>query len=185
MLNRVQVRERPTAAADAARRLTTEDFLKVCSAPVSEVYAYWKRKRGDRRMPNRAEIEPYEITRFLPGILLVDVRLEPLEFFYRLVGTREVEARGYDPTGRRVGDAYFGTSPEDVLQNYRRVVTSGSYLYDFDKFTSPGGRFVQDESLFLPLSTTGEGVGQILVYSHYEDLWLTAVTQTSDSSTKR
>lgn len=173
----VKSRERPLPEPGADRRWTTEGFLQFCSGAVAEIYAYWKGKRGDRRMPRRADIEPYEITRYLPGILLVDVKREPQEFVYRLVGTREVEARGYDPTGRRVGDAFFGKSSDDVLENYRRVVASGAFLYDLDKFTSPGGRFVQDESLFLPLSTTDASVGQILVYSHYEDLWLSAATQ--------
>lgn len=178
-------RERSLPSSGMARRWTTEGFLEFCSGAVAEIYMYWNQKRGDRRMPKRAEIEPSDITRFLPGVLLVDVRQDPLEFIYRLVGTREVEARGNDPTGRRVGEAFFGNSSDDVLENYRRVVASGSYLYDLDKFNSPGGRFVQDESLFLPLSTTGEGVGQILVYSHYEDLWMSAAAQAAASGQKK
>lgn len=170
-------KERPAGAQGAPRRWTTLGFLKVCSAAVADIYAYWDSKRDGRPMPRRADIAPHEITRFLPGILLVEVRQDPLDFVYRLVGTREVEARGNDPTGRRVIDAYFGTNPDDVLENYRRVATSGSFLYDFDRFTSPGGRFVQDESLFLPLTTTSDAVGQILVYSHYEDLWMSAAVK--------
>jgi len=154
-----------------ARRWTSLEFLQVCSAGVAEFYGYWDRKRGDRPMPRRADIDPTEIPRHLPGIVLVEVRRDPLDFVYRLVGTREVEARGNDPTGRRVADSFFGTSADDVLKNYRHVVATGSFIYDFDKFTSPGGRFVQDESLFLPLATTTDAVGQILVYSHYQDLW--------------
>lgn len=186
MTHKPSAQERPAPAPGPARRWTSEGFLDLCSGAVAEIYGYWNRKRGDRPMPARSDIEPYEITRFLPGIVLVDVKRDPLDFVYRLVGTREVEARGNDPTGRRVGDAYFGTSSEDVLENYRRVEASGSYLYDLDKFSSPGGRFVQDESLFLPLSTTGDGVGQILVYSHYEDLWMSAAAQAiADGKPKR
>ena len=37
------------------------------------------------------------------------------------------------------------------------------------------GHFLVDESLFLPLSFDGARVDQVLVYSHYEDLWRKAL----------
>ncbi|HEY7687713.1 MAG TPA: PAS domain-containing protein [Dongiaceae bacterium] len=153
------------------RRWTTVGFLDICSPAIAELYGYWNRKRGERPMPQRSEIDPADITRHLPGLQLIEVKRDPLDFVYRLVGTREVSARGHDPTGRRVAESFFGQTAEDVLANYRRVVATGSFVYDLDKFTTPGGRFVQDESLFLPLADVAGAVGQILVYTHYQDLW--------------
>ncbi|MCI0429447.1 MAG: PAS domain-containing protein [Rhodospirillales bacterium] len=153
------------------RRITTLQFLDVCSPPVAEVFHYWDRKRGGRVMPLRADIDPNEMRRHLTGIVLVEVKRDPLDFVYRLVGTREVAARGNDPTGKRVAENWVGSSAQDVVANYARVVESRSFLYDFDKFVRPGGRRVQDESLFLPLATDGEAVGQIMVYSFYGDSW--------------
>src|SRR5262249_39099066 len=154
------------------RRWTTVGFLEICSAAVVEIYGYWNRRRGERPMPSRPDIDPTEITRHLPGIQLVDVKRNPLDFIYRLVGTREVAARGHDPTGQRVAESFFGLSADDVLANYRRVVATGSFVYDFDKFTTPSGRFVQDESLFLPLADAAGAISQmILIYTHYQDLW--------------
>lgn len=138
---------------------------------MAEVFRYWDRKRGDRVMPLRGDIDPNEIRRHLPGIMLVEVKRDPLDFVYRLVGTREVAARGNDPTGKRVAENRFGSNAQDVVADYERVVASRSFLYDFDKFARPGGRRVQDESLFLPLATDGEEVGQIMVYSSYGDAW--------------
>jgi len=146
-------------------------FLEVCSPPMAEVFHYWDRKRGERVMPARSDIDPNEMRRHLPGIMLVEVKRDPLDFVYRLVGTREVAARGNDPTGKRVADSWFGSNAQDVVANYERVVASRSFLYDFDKFVRPGGRRVQDESLFLPLATDGEEVGQIMVYSFYGGSW--------------
>jgi hypothetical protein len=153
------------------RRWTTAGFLEICSPAVAEIYGYWDGKRAGRPMPRRADIDPAEITRHLPGLQLTDVKRDPLDFVYRLVGTREVAARGYDPTGRRVAENFFGRSADDVLANYRRVVATASFVYDLDNFTAPGGRFVQDESLFLPLADAAGAVSQILTYTHYQDLW--------------
>ena len=153
------------------RRITTLQFLEVCSPPVAEVFHYWDRKRGGRVMPLRSDIDPAGIARHLPGISLVEVKHGPLDFVYRLVGTREVAARGSDPTGQRVAENWFGSSAQDVIANYERVVASRSFLYDKDRFVKPDGRYVLDESLFLPLSIGGEEVGQILVFSFYGDAW--------------
>jgi hypothetical protein len=70
-----------------------------------------------------------------------------------------------------VAESFFGQSADDVLANYRRVIATGSFVYDLDKFTTPGGRFVQDESLFLPLANAAGALNQILIYTHYQDLW--------------
>ena len=48
--------------------------------------AYWRQKKGDRRAPTRADIDPAEIKRLLPYVGLVDVERSPLRFRYRLVG---------------------------------------------------------------------------------------------------
>ena len=58
-----------------------------------------------------------------------------------------------------------------MLDNYRYVATKASILYDYDPFRTKDGHFLVDESLFMPLSFTGARVDQVLVYSHYEDLW--------------
>jgi len=148
--------------------VTTLDFLDSCSPGAREIFAYWDRKRGDRKMPRRADIDPAEVRWLLPNILLVDVKRDPPGFVYRLVGTGEVHMRRADPTGKRVAEHSFGPSPELVLANYRSVAQSCSFLYDPNSFSAPDGRFIRDESLFMPLSEDGESVSQILVYSHYQ-----------------
>jgi hypothetical protein len=153
------------------RRLTTLQFLDVCSPPVADIFHYWDGKRAGRALPRRSDIDPADIVRHLPGLVLVEVKRDPLDFVYRLVGTREAAARGCDPTGKRVAENWFGSDAQDVVSNYERVVATRSFLYHDDEFFRPGGRFVHDESLFLPLATGGEEVGQIMVYSYYSDLW--------------
>jgi hypothetical protein len=153
------------------RRLTTLQFLDICSPPVADIFRYWDSKRAGRVIPKRCDIDPADIVRHLPGLVLVEVRRDPLDFVYRLVGTREALARGCDPTGKRVAENWFGADAQDVVFNYVRVVETRSFLYHDDEFVRPGGRFVHDESVFLPLATQGEEVGRIMVYSHYSDLW--------------
>ena len=58
------------------------------TAPIEEplgamllaLHEYWTRKRGDRRMPTRADLDPLDMIPLLPNLFLVNVRPRPLDF---------------------------------------------------------------------------------------------------------
>lgn len=154
----------PTLLPDEDR----PEALTGAPADLLDMYAYWQRKRAGRSMPRRADIDPPEIKNLLAGVLLVDIVHRPgtpTDYIYRLVGTREVEMRGHDPTGRRVVDAFYGKSADDVTECYRRVVESGRPYLDDDCFHLPGQEWSPTASIYLPLSNDGRLVTMILVYS--------------------
>src|SRR5947207_671126 len=71
--------------------------------PTSDVtqngLAYWLRIRGGRLMPSRADLDPVAIPDLLPCVMLIDVLREPLDFRFRLLGSKH---------DRRLGDNYRG-----------------------------------------------------------------------------
>ena len=154
---------------DPSPRWITQEFLEVCHPSIREIHAYWDSKRRGRRMPSRADIDPAEMIPFLPNLMLVDVAsVEPLSLVYRLVGTREVTARGSDPTGRTVADAFYGRSLDETLGNYRAVIEGRTPAFDPDDKTSPHGRLSERGSIFLPFSDDDETVNKVLVYTAYK-----------------
>ena len=66
-----------------------------------QAYEYWRRKAGARQLPSRLDIDPVEIPRLLPHIMLVDVMGADL-YRYRLIGTEIATAMGVNATGRLV-----------------------------------------------------------------------------------
>ncbi len=159
--------------------VTTLEFLDRCHAEIAWMYRYWDGKRRGRPMPARQDIEPLEFPRLLPGTLLVDVVADPRCYVDRLVGTREALARGEDPTGKPVAETFFGLSRENVLANYDHALEHRSFLYDDDRFQAPGGRYSVEESLFLPLSSDGERLNMIMVYTHHKYGSAARTTRTS------
>lgn len=142
-------------------------FPETCHSDTLALYAYWRAKCAGRRMPSRADLDPLEIPRgLLPGICLVDVVPDGRRYVYRLVGTTDVEVRGYDPTGKSVAEASFAPTPENALQCYDRVVSTQAPLLDAEPFMAPNGRYVSEETLFLPLSNNGVDVNMVLVFSY-------------------
>ncbi len=145
------------------------EFLRRCHDSIRAVYDYWNAKRGDRTMPTRSDIDPLDLRPYLPALMIVDLVPDSRRYVYRLVGTKEVEARGEDPTGHAVGDRFFGRTKEKVLFNYDFVVRNHGPRFDDSDFLTAGGRVSDSEELFLPLSSGGAEVTQILVYTHYRN----------------
>lgn len=144
------------------------DFIAECHPRVRAIYYYWDSKRGDRLMPSRADLDPTEIPRHLSSLCLVDVVADERCYVYRLIGTNEASMRGRDPTGRPVGEAYFGTSKNSVFLNYDTVVKTRAPRLDRDPSITQDNRFICHESIFLPFSQDGENVTMILVYTVYK-----------------
>lgn len=139
-------------------------------ADLRRMFDYWRSKRAGRKMPSRSDLDPADIKTLLPNVILVDVQYnsaEEADFVYRLLGTREVEIRGENPTGKRVAEAYHGPSPENALGCYQTVVDHRAPYLDDDYFLRDGDDYADEANIFLPLSGDGERVTMILVYTAY------------------
>lgn len=154
------------------QRLTSEVFLEHCSLRTAAIYRYWSKKKCGLRLPRRSDIDPLEMKPWLPGIVLVDVA-DPRRITYRLVGTAVCQHRGFDPTGRPVTEGLYGNYRSEVLENYRIAVEERSIVYDYNATPSRSGQAREVGTLFLPLSSAGERVDQILIYQDIEPLPLT------------
>ncbi len=141
------------------------DWLERASANVRELYEYWRSKCRSERLPSRADIDPVDIPHLLPYLTIVEVVADHRRYVYRLVGTKEVEIRGRDPTGKSVAEAYYGPSIEEAHMFYDQAAASAQPVYDDSPFIGPDGRYNDDEMLFLPLSDDGKSVTRILLIS--------------------
>jgi hypothetical protein len=118
-------------------------------------------------MPSRADIDPAELKRFLPGIILIDVVEDARRYVYRLVGTREVAMRGKDPTGKSMVDGFFAADLPSALAIPDRVVSTRAPLFLHRAFTAPDGRIGDEDLIMLPLSEDGAKVTMIMGYTHH------------------
>lgn len=135
------------------------------------VYTYWSAKCGERRMPARSDIDPVEIPRpLLGGISLIDIVQDERRYVYRLVGTRDVEALGQDPTGKPVFEVPLGPSVTKSLSGLDQVVSCREPLLEPLPFVAPGAHYETIEMILLPLSDDGCNVNKILVFSASRDI---------------
>lgn len=155
------------AALEAIVNDNSPQLPATCHPDTVTLHRYWQEKCRGRRMPARADFDPVEMpVRLLPYLMLVDVVPDARRFVYRLVGTGEVEIRGNDPTGKSVIEGFFGTTIEDALSWYTRCVELKAPLVDAEPFVAFNGRYITEETIFLPLSDDGINVNMIMVFSH-------------------
>jgi hypothetical protein len=145
-------------------RLTSLDFLEVCLPATAAFYRYWDSKRQGRAMPARSDLDPIEMRPWLPGIILVDVLRNPYRLVYRLVGTRSVDIRSSEVTGRTVQEGGHGSKLAHVMENYRLAIDERTLVYDWDGTASRDGGEISTEVLMLPLSSDGASVDRVISY---------------------
>ncbi len=143
------------------------------------VYDLWEGKRGRRRAPARGDFDPAELRPVLPCVTLVDVRRDPLDFVYRLVGTEMVRSYGRDVTGMALSEM----QPEELRSLIRRdlseLVETWQPQFTALYFTNPQGHLRAYRLLRLPLSSDGERVDMILLVAEF-DISSSALAQMID-----
>lgn len=77
---------------------------------------YWRRIRGDREIPARRDLDPADIAAILPNAMLKDVCRDPLDFCYRLVGSRARHHSQADYTGKRMSELAHRGPPGVVFR---------------------------------------------------------------------
>jgi len=133
-------------------------------SPVNQFgYDYWKRKSGDRPMPSRGDIDPAEIAKILPHVFLLDVRHQPLDFRYHLVGTKMDEHMLGRYTGLWMSQIEHQRAPSRIWSNCRRVAQEGLPLSGDTPYIGKNKAFLTTEDLIMPLSDDGGSVDMLFV----------------------
>lgn len=127
-----------------------------------ELFEYWSERRGERRMPARSDIDPADIPKLLPHLLLADVDDQTSDVRFRLVGTELVESFGGEFTGQHLSQLDYGNEAEAVAESYARAINTGEPQFKISHFWTRDFRPRRIQQLLLPLSDDGEHVSMIL-----------------------
>jgi hypothetical protein len=121
------------------------------------LYQYWQGKRAGRAMLTRADIDPVEIPRLLPHIILIEVAEGGRRFRFRLVGTAIIQAAGTELTARYLDEVLPDPDYKaHVLSLYRTLMETRRPVYSESEYMSPAGRMdYLCSRLLLPLSSDG------------------------------
>lgn len=125
---------------------------------------YWKSKKGTRIAPARADIDPVDIPRILPRVMLADVETSAtgqIDFSYRLSGTGIRNVHGYDPTSLRPSNLTPPLYGQLIHAHYRTAVETRQPLaHVIVMVTNKKQRSYA--RIILPLSADGETINMLM-----------------------
>lgn len=129
--------------------------------PLQDLHNYWMNKRRGNGFPLRNDIDPAEIPRLLPNLMLIDViskggaESTVPGFYFRLVGT-EVSV-GLDPTGKNLNEITPGGIFSSHLEElYMRAVDAGGPVFSRTLYHYADSKPHDCRRLFLPLAHSGD-----------------------------
>lgn len=144
-------------------------MLEISHPKLRRLYEYWCEKRGDRKMPARADLDPLDMTFIIGNIILVDViDGSPLQFRIRLHGTNLVQRVGYELTGKMLDELPQTEFRKLAQESFTRVAT-GAEPTAGKRDRVIDDRFARYETAILPLSSGGERVERLLIGLIYDD----------------
>lgn len=123
--------------------------------PALEAVArYWSERRAQRRMPDRADIDPLDLP---PAIWPNLIITEPSDggWRYRLVGSAHVERYGMDFTGKLTHEIMQGSYRDYMNAIYDATFHEGVPVYSESVFRWDIEGFAATRRLMVPLSHGG------------------------------
>lgn len=136
------------------------------NAVLRRMYDYWVDKTGKRRLPDRKDLDPAEISDILPYITILEVIGSEPHYRYRLVGTQVVEALGFNPTGRTLGE-FTAPGAQFLADLLAEVRAKACPLYAASAFRA-GEDGMSTERLLLPFSVGGDEPRQIVLTQTFD-----------------
>jgi hypothetical protein len=133
-----------------------------CPKELSALEAFWRSKRGNRRLPSRSDFTPENLRPWLGNLGIVAVeRAQRLRFRVLLSGTRLDDYRGFGVTGRYL-DEICGNGFRSI-RRYLDCVTRGEPVHLMHDNSSNSTIYAQMAKILLPLSEDGVTVDRILM----------------------
>jgi hypothetical protein len=132
-------------------------------------YAYWCGKCRDDRLPRRRDIDPTEIPRLLPYLLITELVNGGPRLRYRLVGTAIVAAYGGEFTGKYCDEVYPPERRASEVANYRLICERRQPLLLRHYYLSPRRLPLVCHRLVMPLSDDdGDAIRQFVAALRFD-----------------
>jgi hypothetical protein len=144
-------------------------MLTIKHPRLQQLYDYWSTKRGARKMPSRADIDPLDMTFIMGNVILVDVIAgTPLGFRIRLHGTNLVERVHYELTGKMLDDLPQVQFRDLTRKNFTKVAKTAEPLRALNDRVLDD-QLARYETVILPLSGDDTRVDMLLCGMIYDD----------------
>ena len=143
------------------------DKDKVESEIVHAGHAYWLARKRDRALPLRSDFDPpLEIPRLIPNMIIFDVLHEPLDFVYRLIGSKIRPHLMQDLTGVPMSTVAFQRADSVIWAHQAWVVEHAAPRFLRPPYVGPHKDFLFIEAVILPCGSEAR-VDKLMVFADF------------------
>jgi hypothetical protein len=130
----------------------------------AELLRYWESKRQGERLPARTDIDPLDLSRLLPHLLLFDVVRGDggVRFKFRVAGTAFSAMIGRDVTGLYLDELGPPDRVAAVISGLSAIVETGRPCFLAGRPTLHSDQVMSVKRLGVPLASDGHAVDMIL-----------------------
>jgi hypothetical protein len=150
------------------QRITNSDQIE--SPIIRQLFAYWQSKCVDGVIPKRADMDPAEIPKLMPYLLIVDIEHDPFRVRYRLAGTRVVQMTGFEITGKYLDEIALPDDEGPFLECYALASESKTPVLARIKWHIDADTISEYDICVLPLSDDGATVNMAIAIESYENI---------------
>lgn len=143
------------------------DLLSRRDPLIRDGFNYWCSKGWPGRLPTRADIDPMDIPKLLPNVVLLDVQDGPRDFCYRLIGTGVVHHLAEDLTGKWMSSLDHQRAPSRIWDSCEKVVETACPLLSAIPYVGPHAEYLYGEDIILPLAGEQGAVDKLLIFVAY------------------
>ena len=135
-----------------------------------EILRYWLKlcPSAGGVYPSRKDVKVSDLRNRMAHIAILDVETDPLDFRYRLIGTRLREFLYKDYTGQSLSELEGKGPGSEIWAIFDRVLTDGGPLYCEVPYVGPKADFKQASTLYLPLASDHNVIDKIMLVSHFQ-----------------
>ncbi|MBK8160455.1 MAG: PAS domain-containing protein [Rhodospirillaceae bacterium] len=128
-------------------------------------FRYWNSRRLGRKMPLRSDLDPIiDIPSLVPHIILFDVRREPLDFRFRLVGSHVRQNLSRDYAGHWFSEFLNYDANSSIWPRHKLLDETGRPMLQRPNYVGPNNDFIYVENILLPLGVAEPGWSMQLMF---------------------
>ncbi|MEQ8825747.1 MAG: PAS domain-containing protein [Filomicrobium sp.] len=127
----------------------------------AKLYAYWNSVRGDRKAPQRFEIEPSRIAEILSETFILEFR-PTNSYIYRLAGTKLGEYLGHDLRGSAFISDWQENDRFTLRRHFASIRKLGAVVRILLQGTTRHGTTRHFELLILPVTQNSPSIERFL-----------------------
>ena len=143
------------------------DVSELNSAAVRAVFEYWQGKCAPGALPASRTLDPLEMPRLLPHLLLKDVQRDPWDFRYRVVGTLVREHSRHDWTGKWMSEIDGQGSGSILFRVTQWVAEEARPAIYRPPYVGPHKEFKHCEAALMPWVDAGGQTDRVLVAADF------------------